>query len=339
MKSQSMKNIAIVAPSSVVAKNELKMGLETLKTAGFTPRVYGGVSKKHLYYAGDTQTRLNDFLDAAYDPTIDVVWAARGGYGAIQLLPLLAKETEKRGLPPRKLYIGYSDSTALLEFTRTRWNWSTLHAVMPGHRGLLYAQPRELRVLYSWIRGMPTPPAWTGRKLKWLGDPPRTSISGEMVGGNLCLINDMVGTEHAVNALGKIVFLEDLSETASRLDRMVHHLIQAKFFTGAKAVVLGSFTDCGDRVPGALKYIKDLKKRAVIAKSPKPVNLEKLRPQVKDSEVVSAVFSVLAQELKIPVAYGLPCGHGPDNAPLPLGAKYELSREGDLAMRSWSWIR
>ncbi|MCM0606300.1 MAG: LD-carboxypeptidase [Xanthomonadaceae bacterium] len=334
-----VKNIAIVAPSSVVARNELKMGLETLKQAGFIPKVYGGVLKKHLYYAGDTATRLKDFLDAAYDPTIDVVWAARGGYGAIQLLPLLAKETEKRGLPPHKLYIGYSDSTALLEFTRTRWNWSTLHAVMPGHRGLLYAQPRELRVLYSWIRGMPTPPAWIGRKLKWLGEKPRNLISGEMTGGNLCLVNDMVGTEFSLNAKGKIVFLEDLSETAARLDRMVHHLIHAKFFEGVKAVVLGSFTDCVDKVPGALKYIKDPKKRAMIAKSPRPMNLEKLRPQVKDKDLIAAIFSVLTEEFKIPVAQGLPCGHGGDNAPLPMGAKYDLSPDGDLAMRSWSWIR
>lgn len=337
--STGMKNIAIVAPSSVVARNELKMGLETLKAAGFTPKVYGGVTKKHLYYAGDTETRLKDFLDAAYDPTIDVVWAARGGYGAIQLLPHLARETEKRGLPPHKLYIGYSDSTVLLEFTRTRWNWSTLHAVMPGHRGLLYAQPRELRVLYSWIRGMPTPPAWTGKKLKWLGEKPRSAIMGEMTGGNLCLVNDVIGTDYSLNANGKIVFLEDLSETASRLDRMVHHLIQAKFFNGVKAVVLGSFTDCADKVPGALKYIKDVKKRAAIAKSPKPVNLEKLRAQVKDSDLIPAVFSVLTEELGIPVAYGLPSGHGGENAPLPMGAKYELSPDGDLAMRSWSWIR
>ena len=333
-----MKNIAIVAPSSVVARNELKMGLETLKAAGFIPRVFPGVTKKHLMYAGDTATRLKDFLDAAYDPTIEVVWAARGGYGAVQLLPLLEQETKKRGLPPHKLYIGYSDSTCLLEFVRTRWNWAALHGVMPGHRGLLYAKPRELRVLYSWIRGMPMPPAWTGEKLKWLGDRPKSSITGEMVGGNLCLLNDTVGTRFGTKTEGKMVFLEDLSESASRLDRMVHHLIQADFFKGVKAVVLGSFTDCSDKVPSALKYIKDVKKRALIAKSPKPTQVEKLRTQVKDSAVISEVFSVLPRELGIPVAMGMPVGHGGDNAPLPMGARYELSPDGELALRSWSWI-
>lgn len=54
--------------------------------------------------------------------------------------------------------------------------------------------------------------------------------------------------------------------------------------------------------------------------------------------VLKEIFGGVGQQLGIPVAFGLPVGHGPELAPLPLGAFYELSPEGYLKLKSWDWL-
>ena len=39
------------------------------------------------------------------------------------------------------------------------------------------------------------------------------------------------------------------------------------------------------------------------------------------------------------VAAGLPVGHGPLYPPLPLGARYELQKDGAFRMLSWDWLK
>ena len=41
---------------------------------------------------------------------------ARGGYGAVRLIEGLLAETKKRGKPPFKVLVGFSDLTILLDF-------------------------------------------------------------------------------------------------------------------------------------------------------------------------------------------------------------------------------
>ena len=50
------------------------------------------------------------------------------------------------------------------------------------------------------------------------------------------------------------------------------------------------------------------------------------------------IFASVGRKLGIPVAVGLPVGHGPNFAPLPLGARYELSPDGSLRLLSWDWL-
>ena len=47
-------------------------------------------------------------------------------------------------------------------------------------------------------------------------------------------------------------------------------------------------------------------------------------------DALKATFIPLGEKLGIPVAIGLPVGHGPNYAPLPLGAEYILTPQGTL---------
>ena len=54
---------------------------------------------------------------------------------------------------------------------------------------------------------------------------------------------------------------------------------------------------------------------------------------------LAEVFGTLGARMNIPIAVGLPVGHGPNYSPLPLGAEYELTPAGKLQLVNWSWFR
>src|SRR5262245_39079102 len=128
-KSEAAVPVGIFAASSIVPQIELAAGIEHLKKYGFDPRIQAQVSAHHFMFPGDDEARAGAIYDLALDPSIPILWAARGGYGAGRLLPVLDRLTRERGVPPqKKLLIGYSDVTVLHQFARNRWGWSTLHA-------------------------------------------------------------------------------------------------------------------------------------------------------------------------------------------------------------------
>src|SRR4051812_48362014 len=119
--------VGIFAGSSVVPAFEFERGVQHLRARGFDPVVHEQVLTQHFTFAGNDEARAAAIYSYATDPTIPVLWAARGGYGAARLLPLLEALTARHGVPQqRKLLVGYSDVTILHEFVRQRWGWSAL---------------------------------------------------------------------------------------------------------------------------------------------------------------------------------------------------------------------
>lgn len=63
---------------------------------------------------------------------------------------------------------------------------------------------------------------------------------GHLVGGNMTLITNGLGTPYQVDAAGSILLLEDVGEPAFKIDMMLTHLQQAGVFYDLKAVVIGN---------------------------------------------------------------------------------------------------
>src|SRR5690349_9411111 len=91
--------VGIFAASSIVPQIEFAAGIEHLKQFGFEPRVHAQVHQRHFIFPGDDESRAAAIYEMAVDPSIPVLWAARGGYGAGRLLPLLRRLTRERGKP------------------------------------------------------------------------------------------------------------------------------------------------------------------------------------------------------------------------------------------------
>src|SRR5579872_6885915 len=159
--------IGVIAPSSQVPVVELKLGLEALQAEGFRLKIHPQVKKSHLFFAGSDEERARAFFDYAVDPQFDALWCARGGYGALRVLPLLEKMTAERGIPDQKLLVGYSDATILLEYVRARWGWPVLHAPMPSMRSFTILKTGEWKSLVRCVNGDAEPPDWSGEKLKF----------------------------------------------------------------------------------------------------------------------------------------------------------------------------
>ena len=331
--------IGVIAPSSQVPPVECMMGVEQLEADGFSVKLHSQVRKSHAFFAGSDELRAQAFYDYAVDPSLPVLWCARGGYGSLRILPLLEKLVAERGLPERKLLVGLSDPTALMDYVRSRWGWSTLYGPMPGTRTFSRLTATERSTMLAWIRGENTKMPWGKKPLKFVGSRPRKAITAPVVGGTLAIWASLMGTPYEPQPREKILFFEDIGESLYRLDRMLAQIWLSGGLKGVKAIVLGNFEGCSDAPPTGLAGMPaNVRARAKVLESPRPADLAPLRPRMDADKAIPKIVKEFAEKLGIPVAYGLPVGHGPGHASLPLGAQFRLGTDGSFELQQWDWL-
>ncbi|MBI3534093.1 MAG: LD-carboxypeptidase [Deltaproteobacteria bacterium] len=293
-------HIGIIAPSSVILKSDLTNGVKKLKSNGFISiKTHPDCFKKHLFFASDQRARA--FYEFAKDESIQILWCARGGYGAIRLLQQLKDYTKRFGTPPKKLLIGYSDITALHEFVRKQWHWSILHAPMPGVKEFVKIKKSGFNELKQIIYGN-LKNTWLNEfKLKILQQTSKQNITGALAGGNLSVLCSLVGTQFAIQTENKILFLEDINEPLYKIDRMMQQMALSGNLTNIKALVLGSFGEMTSQL------------------------------------AFREIFQSLGKHFQFPVFYGLPVGHEKNNFPLPLGGQYNIDERGIIQLLDWEW--
>ncbi len=297
--------VAVFAPSSHAGREPqlLERAHEVLAGWGLRPRALEVPEPRHLYLAGkDTERAAH--LQALYgDPSVKALFAARGGYGATRLLPLLDGDRLRAAAP--KAVVGMSDVAALFPLLQAVSGTATLHGPCLGAPALHRSPAREenLARLHA---ALFTPQApivlpcrllTPGRGAAASGADP---LRGRLVGGNLTVLAALAGTPWAPDCRGAILFLEDVNEAPYRIDRALTQLRQAGWLDGLVAMVFGDMVGCDDRHPGLLH------------------------------DTLRDLFAAAA----FPVLVGLPCGHGSVNATLPLGRGAELRMEGWQADRA-----
>jgi muramoyltetrapeptide carboxypeptidase len=210
---------------------------------------------------------------------------------------------------------------------------------MPAAVSFARLRPDEWSATLSCVRGEKAAFPWENVQLRFMNDSPSAAISGVLVGGNLSLWATMAGTPYFTRGEQKILFFEDIGEPPYRIDRMVTQLLQSGAFTGAAAIILGDFTNCDDEDSQYLKPLPQGEDPRKILENMESREKVSLRRVFTREEALAEIFGIVAQRLKIPVASGLPVGHGPNYSPLPLGAEYELDARGTLRLVNWSWLQ
>ena len=190
--------------------------------------------------ASGVAARLRQLREGLVGDGYDYLLAARGGYGASDLLGRLDWDQLER-MSPRPL-VGFSDFSALQSAFYTRLGWPALHAPMPGSP-LWNGGPDIEQLLALLVSGRP----WSGSiSVQPLDKAPAEGVTGTLYGGCLSVLTNLIGTPYMPGSLaGHLLFFEDTNEAAARLLRAWNQWLDSGLLTGVTAVVLGRFTQMG----------------------------------------------------------------------------------------------
>jgi muramoyltetrapeptide carboxypeptidase len=239
------------------------------------------------YLAGTDERRLRELDRFLSDPDVGAILAARGGYGLLRIAHR-ADWAMLRRHP--KWLVGFSDTTTL-HLEALRAGVASLHADNVGGLGRgEAAQSAFVRALEA-----PTEKRVYGGLSSWAVG----RAAGLLVGGNLSLLASAAQAGRLMLPRGALLAIEDVSEAAYRVDRMLTALIVGGHLDGIAGVVVGDFSECPPS-------------RGI---------------------AVETVLRERLETLRVPVAAGLPIGHGESNEPLSLGIGARLdASEGTLTV-------
>jgi muramoyltetrapeptide carboxypeptidase len=262
----------LFCPSGAVSKDAYDAGVQALGDLGLDGVSESGVFAVWGYFAGEHGTRA-ERLSALLRETTGPLWMIRGGFGAIHTLSHGLGLFD--GVAPRELW-AFSDGTALLS-AWGKLHWPAWHAPPLVQLPRLDAMSRK-RVKRAYVDGVV--PSFTGLLTLNQG-----IAHGPLMGGNLSVLASMVGTPFQADLGGSILLLEDVGETAYRVDRLFTQLELSGALKGVQGLALGEFTDVS----------------------------------AQENEKIRAFFGSAAQRLALPAVWDVPIGHGVRNAPVPFG--------------------
>ncbi|WP_396187528.1 LD-carboxypeptidase [Flavobacterium sp.] len=223
--------IMIVAPAGFVPDStEIEPGIALAKSWGLEVIVGNNAFKKHNHFAGTDAERQSDLQYALDNINIKAIWCSRGGYGTVRIIDQIDFTAFEQH---PKWVVGFSDITTL-HSTIHNLGIATIHATMPG--GMKRASDEAKQTLYKALFGysydleIPTNP------LNKMGN-----AKGVLIGGNLSILNSMIGSFSEVNMNGKILFIEDVGEDLYRVDRMMYTLKRTGALKNLKGLIVGDF--------------------------------------------------------------------------------------------------
>lgn len=286
--------VAITAPASPTSSYEIRNGKRFFQNLGCKVIVGDTISSQkneHRYLSAPDLVRAEEFMAFINNKDVDAILCGRGGYGSMRILPHLDFDQISKN---PKIILGFSDITALLNAIYRKTGLVTYHGPVANMNFEAFTGSSLKNVLFntSYAKAIPI--------------VHRESIvvnhgiaSGELVGGNLTILTSMLGTEFEIDTSGKILFIEDVSEQAYQIDRMLTQLLLAGKLQSASAIVFGTFK-----------------------------NLNIRRPFFPNKGyTILEVINQLVKPTLVPTLVGFPFGHIESNITLPIGIGAELNTE------------
>ncbi|RZI83294.1 MAG: LD-carboxypeptidase [Rubrivivax sp.] len=307
--------LVLFSPAGIVPKApSVRRAAKRLTALGFDTRIDESALLKHQRFAGDDEARLQTLHRIAQEAPC-VALATRGGYGLSRLLDRIDWSLIAKSIEQGTAWVGHSDMTAL-----------QLAAMAHGAAGPLKAG--EGVTAGFWAGPMACgdfgndtmadggddvtqecfAEAMTG-ELEAVGFRTEVGfdgldVSGRLWGGNLSMMQALLGTPHFPKVKDGVLFVEDVNEHPYRIERALLQLHQAGVLDKQKAIMLGTFTD--------------------YRKSP-----------LDRGYSIKTVIEHLRSVTKTPILTGLPFGHVPTKLCMPLGRKVQLLVQGRDVFVMW----
>ena len=282
---QKGDTIGVVASSYSPRAGWLARGVRALERAGYGVLVDPELSTTRRYQRAEDERRAEAFTRMWLDPRVKAVIGGTGGYGAVRMLPYLDPELFRAN---PKSFVGYSDITVLhlwlMRLAGLRaFHGPTVDDLIPSARDITTSS-----MLSALTNARPT--ARFGRDVARTVKPGRAL--GRLVGGNLALVQQTIGTPYEIDTTDSILFLEEVRDPMSFVDERLVQLRAAGLLGKVKGIVFGHLS----------------------------------LDRSEEDEFEDFVLDLVA-DLGVPVVMDFPAGHDNPNLTLPIGTEVELVAE------------
>ncbi|MCU0381774.1 MAG: LD-carboxypeptidase [Chitinophagaceae bacterium] len=288
--------IAITCPAGFINFEDIQPAVRIMERWGFKIRLGNTVGKRDFSFGGTDAERARDMQILMDDPSVKAIMCARGGYGVSRILDQLSF-TRMKEKP--KWIIGFSDITALHVHIARMAPTVSIHSKMCNSfpDDWETAEPIVQETILSIKQAI------TGTKMKYQASPDdhnRTGVGdGILIGGNLSIINHLMGTASEINTNGRILFLEETGEYLYSLDRMFVNLRRSGKLAKLAGLIIGGF---------------------------------KIKPDDPGEEFGRTLYDIVREKTEgytYPVCFNFPVGHQKNNVALKCGARHLLTVRTD----------
>lgn len=282
--------IGLISPASPENIDAIQKAILFLKDKGFNVIEGAHLYDNWGYLAGKDKDRASDVMEMFKNNAVDMILCVRGGYGSSRILPYLDYDVIKKH---PKIFAGFSDITVFLNLFYERCELTTFHSPM-GSSNL-----EDIETFKSFIFTL-----MEGYEPYTIKNPSEFSTQcivrgiaeGNLIGGNLGLICNSLGTPYEIDMRNKVLFIEEVGEEPYKVDRILTQLLLAKKLQQCSGIILGQFKGC------------DL-------------------PHYERSLTLLEVFQDRLYNLGIPMFSGFCSGHDYPKLTLPIGAKVKIDAE------------
>lgn len=236
-RSISSGRVGVFAPSSPFTEERFVPGVKALESLGYSVHIPEAARLRQGYLAGSDEARLAAFHALLTDPSIDVIMAARGGYGLHRIVDRIDPAALRAST---QAIVGFSDITAL-HLLCQREGLSSVHGPVITQLGELPPEAHQALALTLAGRAEEVEYRATAEAI-------RPGVAeGRLLGGCLSVITPLLGSSLLPSMEGAILLLEDVGEATYRIDRMLTHLHLAGVLGQVRGVALGEFVGCNPR--------------------------------------------------------------------------------------------
>jgi muramoyltetrapeptide carboxypeptidase len=283
--------IGITSSASYISLAEVQPAVQLMESWGFKVEVGSTVGKKDFTYGGTDDERTAELQQMLDNPNIKAIMCARGGYGMVRIIDRIDfKQFSKQP----KWIIGFSDITVLHCHINSNFGIATLHSKMCNSfpDDWTKAEPIQITTIESIKHAL------LGEEMSYTANASTSNrlgkAEGQLIGGNLSIIQNMAGTKSDIETKGKILFVEDVDEYAYNIDRMLWNLKRTGKLDKLTGLIIGGF---------------------------------RLKPDTVGEEFGKTIYDIVLEKVKeydYPVCFDFPVGHQRANFALKCGVKHVL---------------